>query len=69
MAKIRIEIEVPSGEYCKDCIYWKRDGKSYCYLFNKELKVERFDWTWGEVNIQRCDKCKQAEVNNDKKDV
>ena len=58
MPKIRIEIEVPSGEYCKDCIYWKRDGKSYCYLFNKELKVERFDWTWGEVNIQRCDECK-----------
>ena len=69
MAKIRVEIEVPSGEYCKDCIYWKRDGNGYCYIFNKELKVERTDWSWGKVNIHRCDKCKQAEVNNDKKDV
>ena len=65
MSKIRIEIEVPSGEYCKDCIYLKHDGKGYCYLFNKELKVERFDWTWGEVNIQRCDECKGAEVENE----
>ena len=64
MPKINVEIEVPDGEYCEDCIYWKRDGKSYCYLFNKELKVERFDWTWGEVNIQRCDKCKQADVKD-----
>ena len=43
MAKIRIEFEVPSGEYCKDCIYWKRDGNGCSYLFNKELKVERID--------------------------
>ena len=28
MAMIRVEIEVPTGEYCKDCIYWKRDGMS-----------------------------------------
>ena len=64
MAKIRVEFEVPSGEYCKDCIYWKRDGNGYgyCYIFNKELKVERTDWSWGKVNIHRCDECKQAEV-------
>lgn len=65
MAKIKIEIEVPSGEYCKDCIYLKRDGKGYCYLFNKELTVERFDWSWGKVNIQRCEQCKQAEVEDE----
>ena len=65
MPKIRVEVEVPSGEYCKDCIYWKCDGKGYCYLFNKELKVERFDWTWGEINIQRCDECKAAEVEDE----
>ena len=65
MPKIKVELEVPSGEYCKDCIYWKRDGKGYCYLFNKELTVERFDWSWGEIKIQRCDKCKQAEVKDD----
>ena len=69
MPKIRVEIEVPSGEYCKDWIYRKRNGNGYCYLFNKELKVERTDWSWGKMNIHRCDECKQAEVNNDKKDV
>ena len=33
------------------------------YVFR--IKVERFDWTWGEVNIQRCDECKAAEVKNE----
>ena len=67
MPKIRVEIEVevPNGEYCKDCDYCGIGAISYCYLFNKGLKVERTDWSWGKMNIHRCDECKQAEVNDE----
>ena len=62
MPKIKVEIEVPSGEYCKDCIYWKRDGNGYCYLFNKELKTERLSKYWEDTKVHRCDECKKAEI-------
>ena len=64
MAKIKVEIEVPKDENCINCEYCGRGVRSYCYLFNKGLKVERTDWSWGKMNIHRCDECKQAEVKD-----
>lgn len=64
MTKIKVEIKVPSGNFCDKldeicpmCIEneW---GECYCALFATELKIDK------ENNLCciRCDKCKQAEV-------
>lgn len=66
MPKIRVEIEVPYGEYCYDCKYCGCGVKSYCYLFNKELKIEISNWDGGIVGLYRCDECKQVEVKDEK---
>ena len=63
MTKIKVEIKVPSGNFCDKldeicpmCIEneW---GEYYCALFVTELKIDK------ENNLCciRCDKCKQAE--------
>ena len=67
MAKIKVEIEVPSGKYC-DTIYnvcpmclegnW---GKYYCCLFDADLEIDKEN----DYSCIRCDKCKQAEVKNE----
>ena len=71
MAKIKVEIEVPSGEYCENedttcpmCLEgnW---GMCYCALFRDDLETDANN----SYYCKRCDKCKQAEVNYDKKDV
>ena len=64
MPKIRVEIEVnvPNGEYCKDCDYCGIGIKGYCYLFNKELQIERLAKKWENTYVRRCNECKQAEV-------
>ena len=71
MPKIKVEIEVPSGEYCENedttcpmCLEgnW---GICYCCLFNVDLEIDEENSNY----CIRCDKCKQAEVNDDKKDV
>ena len=66
MAKIRVEIEVPDGEYCetKDniCPACCEDnwGRCYCAIFDDNLKTD------SDVDYCiRCDKCKQAEVQNE----
>ena len=65
MAKIRAEIEVPSGKHC-DTIdnicpmllegHW---GGWYCCLFDVDLETDSGN---GYYPCIRCDKCKQAEV-------
>lgn len=68
MAKIKVEIEVPTGKYCESednvcpmCLEgdW---GICYCCLFNVDLEMDK------EHNHYciRCDKCKQAEIQDDK---
>lgn len=61
MTKIRVEveIEVPSCRYCLH-----RYG-NMCNLFGQELTSygNVGDDDWGYI---RCDKCKQAEVKNEK---
>ena len=68
MAKIRVEVEVPSGEYCDTmdnicpmCIQhgW---GGNRCVLFRNELETDE-----NNLCSIRCDKCKQAEVNDEDK--
>lgn len=67
MAKIRVEIEVPTNKYC-DCEdtvcpaclegNW---GKWYCAIFDDDLKIDL-----DSGNCKRCDKCKQSEVKDEK---
>lgn len=67
MAKIKVEIEVPSGNYCDDvkdvccpmceCDIW---GECHCLLFGCELETDAKNVYY----CKRCDKCKQAEVEN-----
>ena len=66
--KIKVEIEVPDGEYC-DCNkvdpvcpvcmegYW---NKCYCAIFNEDLEID-----YDSGYCIRCDKCKQAEVEDE----
>lgn len=65
MAKIKVEIEVPSGEYCDDvnegfCPLFESNiwGESHCFLFGDELETDKENHYY----CKRCDKCKQAEV-------
>ena len=68
MLKIRVEIEVevPNGEYCKDCDYCGIGAIAYCYLFNKKLQIEKLARKWEDTCVRRCDECKQAEVDDEK---
>ena len=67
--KIKVELEVPDGEYC-DCN--KVDpvcpmclegnwGICYCALFNVDLEIDEENSNY----CIRCDKCKQAEVEDE----
>lgn len=62
MPKIKVEIEVPYGEYCHDCKYCGCGEDRYCILFDKELKAKILNYDWGIILPYRCDECKQAEV-------
>ena len=62
MAKIKVEFEVTSGEHCDNknttCPACCEDnwGRCYCAIFDEDLKIDSDDY------CIRCDKCKQAEV-------
>ena len=69
MAKIKVEIEVPDGEYC-DCnkvdsvcpMCFEREwGDLRCVLFDEELKLDEDNHHY----CIRCDKCKQVEVEDE----
>ena len=59
MTKIRVELEVPNGEYCMTCKYGKYIASDFaiCTLFGGAIILSSAD----ELP-QRCEKCKQAEV-------
>lgn len=66
MPKIRVEVEVPDGNYCDcvddycplcECNIW---GEGYCYLFGCDLEMDKENGYYRK----RCDKCKQAEVED-----
>lgn len=57
MTKVRVEIEVP--ENCKDCMMFYGEDR-YCDLFECFITYDE-----DADNFNRCDKCKQAEVEND----
>ena len=67
MAKIRAEIEVPSGKHCDTldnvCPMLQKGmwGVWYCCLFDVDLETDR-DSDNRYYPCIRCDKCKQAEV-------
>lgn len=54
MPKIRVEIEVP--ENCKDCMMFYGESR-YCDLFDRYISYDT-----DTDNFNRCDECKQAEV-------
>lgn len=54
MTKIRVEIEVP--ENCKDCMMFYGESR-YCDLFDRYISYDS-----DTDNFNRCDECKQAEV-------
>lgn len=63
MPKIKVEIEVPYGEYCDKIEFicpmrseyeW---GDYRCALFGDKLEIDD-----NNLCCIRCDKCKQAEV-------
>lgn len=68
MAKIRVEIEVPNAGECGNCKMLLRtlsDKQWVCNAFCVRLKSDK---GWNEKytfyeHIYRCDKCKQAEVD------
>ena len=68
MPKIRVEIEVPNVKYCKTCEYRecckaceysRYDASDFagCTLFSGAITLREKDGL-----PERCDKCKQAEV-------
>lgn len=64
MAKIKVGIEVPSGEHCDNrlnniCPMCIEDewGYYYCAIFGDKLKIDKEN----DLCCIRCDKCKQAE--------
>lgn len=66
MAKIRVEIEVPTDKYC-DCddalcpvCMEDNQGEWYCAIFGKYLKIDS-----DSGYCIRCNKCKQAEVQDE----
>lgn len=68
MPKIKVEIEVPNGNYCDDvddgyCPLFKRNlwGECFCLLFNRDLETDKEN----DYSCIRCDKCKQAEVKDE----
>lgn len=64
MPKIRVEIEVPE-KYCdvwdNKCPFYTVDkwGDCYCTLFNDRIMLEN-----ERYYSERCDECKQAEVED-----
>ncbi len=64
MPKIRVEIEVPNGEYCRTCEYGRYVASDFavCTLFNNAIVLQEQD-----ALPKRCDECKQAEVEDDDK--
>ena len=68
MAKIRVEFEVPSDKYCDTedtlCPVCMEgfSGIWYCAIFDDNLEIDS-----DSGYCKRCDKCKQAEVQNDTK--
>ncbi len=65
--KVEIEVNVPNGEYCKDCDYCGIGVIGYCYLFNKKLQIEKLARKWENTCVRRCNECKQAEVKDGNK--
>ena len=66
MAKIKVEIKVPNCEYCEDenticpmCIE-REWGDFRCALFGRKLEID-----YDNHNFIRCDRCKQAEVEDE----
>ena len=63
MAKIRVEFEVTSGDYCDNknttCPACCEDncGRCYCAIFDEDLETDANNGYY----CKRCDKCKQAE--------
>ena len=63
MPKINVEIEVPRDD-CGNCRLLDEFG--CCLLFEKELNHREVldDWGFNDDIVERCDECKQAEVQN-----
>ena len=68
MPKIKVEIEVPNGNYCDDvndgfCPLFERNlwGECFCLLFNRKLESDKEN----DENCKRCDECKQAEAKDE----
>ena len=61
MPKIKVEIDVPDGKYCKACEYCRyiASDLAVCALFGYTIPLKAPD-----RYPERCDKCKQAEVQN-----
>ena len=65
MAKIKVELEVPDGEYCDcddTCSLLEQGcyGQYWCSLYGDQLEIDKDNWYY----CKRCDKCKQAEVKD-----
>lgn len=56
MAKIRVELEVPSD--CRDCEHFDFNLE-VCNIFNDDVFYDDYKDIY-----ERCDKCNQAEVKN-----
>lgn len=67
MAKIRVETEVPSGEYCEregivcPMCFEHEWGDLRCVLFDEELELDKNHHYY----CKRCDECRQAEVKDE----
>lgn len=64
MPKIKVEIEVPRDD-CGKCRLLDEFG--CCLLFEKELNHREVldDWGFNDDIVERCDKCKQAELKDE----
>lgn len=59
MPKIRVELEVPNVKYCKTCEYSRYGAGDFagCNLFSGAITLREQDGL-----PERCEQCKQAEV-------
>lgn len=58
--KIKVEVEIPDGEYCGDCEFYGGDEyhRHDCILF-EELELE-FNFGDGVADFKKCKKCLEA---------
>ena len=53
MPRIKLEVDVPEGEYCHTCEHMDDEGEGFCFVF-------RDDMDFDDEGFLKCPKCLKA---------